>query len=628
MNKTRRNVALALVVFALASVSQAAELVVHSVAGEPLNATIVMDGDPRGLSLAPPQAYTERGLAFTSVHEDAELGLTSSSGKTHITLTTRSPVNEPAFHILVTGAAETDYVEFGVLMEVAAAAPAPLPRYQPTVNGEIPVAGGQQLGGALDAGTTPINPEAARYSSGTVRGGISSNSALTPTANVSPAPQNGWQYGPVQRGDSLWRIATNALGIVGGNVNSAMRAIASANPQAFINGDMNRLRVGVILSLGELTTPPNSSVLVAVGPTPPAATNPGVPLDASVNPQTTPGTRAAPAQSTRTPLAMPAASRLEVASVSTEALASIGAGIDALSSVGKQVAAARAEISQKLNNRRAKLEAVRARLAAQNEQMAALTARVAQLSSAIGIASLKPIAAPSTPAPQPDLTVPASVPAAAAGASMPAGSSTVSQSSTASAVGNSSKATTNKSLNTKQPESSLPSRPVSPQSTIDWVQTLVTEYGLLIGGGLLLLSLIVLAVTSVKNLLSKRRARVGDTKRDEDLKAKVRAKTEAAAVTDGLLDIASFDDAETIDTLPASKRGAEVQTKATRVNVRDLPLEVGPDLNPSSPVDEDSPVEFSNVIPFARRSATNGAMYDLGIATDSGDGEDTLQKRS
>ena len=156
----------------------------------------------------------------------------------------------------------------------------------------------------------------------------------------------------------------------------------------------------------------------------------------------------------------------------------------------------------------------------------------------------------------------------------------------------------------------------------------MTEYGLLIGGGLLLLSLIAIAVTSVKNLLSKRRARVGDTKRDEDLKAKVRAKTEAGAVTDGLLEIASFDDAETIDTLPASKRGAEVQTKATRVNVRDLPLGVGPDLNPSSPVDEGSPVEFGNVIPFARRSATNGAMYDLGIATDSGDEDDTLQKRS
>ena len=218
MNKTRRNIALALT-FALASVSQAAELVVHSVAGEPLNATIVMDGDPRGLSLAPPQAYTERGLAFASVHEDAELGLTSSSGQTHITLTTRSPVNEAAFHILVAGAAETDYVEFGVLMEVAAAAPAPLPDINLPQTAKFQLrAGSSWVEPWMRA--TPINPKAARYSSGTVRAGISSNSALTPAANASPAPQNGWQYGPVQRGDSLWRIATNALGIVGGNVNS------------------------------------------------------------------------------------------------------------------------------------------------------------------------------------------------------------------------------------------------------------------------------------------------------------------------------------------------------------------------------------------------------------------------
>ena len=140
---------------------------------------------------------------------------------------------------------------------------------------------------------------------------------------------------------------------------------------------------------------------------------------------------------------------------------------------------------------------------------------------------------------------------------------------------NSSKATTNKSK-PKQPEPSLPSRPVSPPSTIDWIQTrdgIRTPHRRWFTTAFL----IVLAVTSVKNLLSKRRARVGDTKRDEDLKAKVRAKTEAGAVTDGLLEIASLDDAETIDTLPASKRGAEVQTKATRVNVRDLPLGVGPD---------------------------------------------------
>ena len=67
------------------------------------------------------------------------------------------------------------------------------------------------------------------------------------------------------------------------------------------------------------------------------------------------------------------------------------------------------------------------------------------------------------------------------------------------------------------------------------IQAFVAEYGLLVGGGLLLLALMLIAVTTVKNLLSKRKARAGDAQRDEALKAKVLAKTGAAALTEGLV---------------------------------------------------------------------------------------------
>ena len=655
MNRPRQIVVLAFFFLVFASVSQAAELVVHSVAGEPLNATIIVDADPRGLSLAPPQAYTDRGLAFTSVHEDAKLGLTSSSDKARITLTTLSPVNEPAFHILVAGVGEADYVEFGVLLEVASAVPATLPRYKPTVNGEVPVAGGQQLGGALDAGTTPIDPKASQDSSSQAR--VSSLFVPTPTAatNAPPIPESSWDYGPVQRGDTLWRIATDAAIALGGDVNSAMRVIASANPQAFINGDMNRLRVGVTLSLGNLATPPIASAPLAAAPVASTVTTRGASLDASTMPVApSSGTRTAPAQSTQTASAAPPGLQTQVAPVSSEAVSSVAAGLDELFSVGKKIAAAQTEIAQKIDSRRAKLEAVRARLAAQNEKIAALTAGVADLNAAIGTASLAPIAGRALTAVKPSSTLSTTVPAKVAPPQSESAAVTTSQ------------AATSEPVEVEQQRPAPPARPVRPPSTMAQIQALAADYGLLVGGGLLLLWLIVVVVRTLKNVLSKRKARAGDAQRDEALKATVRAKTGAAAVTEGLLEVASFDDASTIDSPPTPTRETEVETQtasslsgATVPAVGELLREVDVyiaynqtetarqklqggltqfpdneelksalqalDKEDSSPSNS---ADSGNVIPFPPRSTTTGAMYDLGIATDPGDEEDSLGNRS
>ena len=66
----------------------------------------------------------------------------------------------------------------------------------------------------------------------------------------------------------------------------------------------------------------------------------------------------------------------------------------------------------------------------------------------------------------------------------------------------------------------------------------------------------------------------------------------------------------------------------SEANARDLSLDLGPDFNPSSSVDFGNSVDLGNVIPFAPRSTTTVAMFDLGIATDSCDEEDTLGHRS
>ncbi|MDZ4730546.1 MAG: FimV/HubP family polar landmark protein [Xanthomonadales bacterium] len=56
-------------------------------------------------------------------------------------------------------------------------------------------------------------------------------------------------YGPVQSGDTLWRIASNWADSSGASVNQVMLAIQRNNPQAFINNNINLLKRGAILRM-------------------------------------------------------------------------------------------------------------------------------------------------------------------------------------------------------------------------------------------------------------------------------------------------------------------------------------------------------------------------------------------
>jgi pilus assembly protein FimV len=73
--------------------------------------------------------------------------------------------------------------------------------------------------------------------------------SATTTSTAPPAPLPG-TYGEVQRGETLWGIATT-LRPSGVTMNQMMVAIYEANPQAF-NANMNILRRGAILRIPEL----------------------------------------------------------------------------------------------------------------------------------------------------------------------------------------------------------------------------------------------------------------------------------------------------------------------------------------------------------------------------------------
>lgn len=66
--------------------------------------------------------------------------------------------------------------------------------------------------------------------------------------SAAAVPEEG-EYGPVQSGETLWRIASDWSRGTGLNVNQAMLAIQRNNPQAFINDNINLLKRGAILRM-------------------------------------------------------------------------------------------------------------------------------------------------------------------------------------------------------------------------------------------------------------------------------------------------------------------------------------------------------------------------------------------
>lgn len=71
-----------------------------------------------------------------------------------------------------------------------------------------------------------------------------SRATVAAPAAIEPGTEH---YGPVRSGESLWTIAKHLPH--GGDLPATMRALHALNPEAFVGGDMNRLRSGVVLRL-------------------------------------------------------------------------------------------------------------------------------------------------------------------------------------------------------------------------------------------------------------------------------------------------------------------------------------------------------------------------------------------
>ena len=200
---------------AMASVSLG-EIEVRSFLNQPLQAQIRAQGsalldDGLELRLAPEEAYRRAGLSRGAVPADLDIQLEGTGTSRIVRLSTQRPVREP-------------YV--GLLLEVRWGAGRVLREY--TILLDPPVAF------APERSVAPIITRAEAP-------------APRPAARVEPAAPRGGVH-TVRPGDNLLAIVRRQ-GYTGVSMNQAMLAILEANPQAFADGNVNRLLAGARLNL-------------------------------------------------------------------------------------------------------------------------------------------------------------------------------------------------------------------------------------------------------------------------------------------------------------------------------------------------------------------------------------------
>ncbi len=206
----------------LASALGLGEISLHSALAEPLEADIELI-DARGLGaddikvrLAPNHVFARAGVERPDILAKLSFVPALDAGSQRIRVSSTTPVNEPYLNFIV----ELTLPGGQLLREYTLLLDPPL--YQP----DLPALPLAQPTPAV-VGMPPAEPAPAR---------------------TLPMAEQGKRY-RIQPGDSLWAITARLQGGKAGSREALMADLYALNPDAFIGGDRNRLRVGAEMLL-------------------------------------------------------------------------------------------------------------------------------------------------------------------------------------------------------------------------------------------------------------------------------------------------------------------------------------------------------------------------------------------
>ena len=232
------------------------EIKVKSQPGQPLLAEIpIISSEPGELEqlrarLASPTTFERVGLPRPQglVNElDFSVAL-DEAGRPVVRVTSRTPVDVPAVNFLI----EVDWGQGRLVREYSALVSAP---------GTLAAAGQPVIDAPVAAPTDtiarPAQPVVATppESVPAERAPLPAppRAPAPPPVAAAPAPQvaPGDALAPVRRGQSLSQVAAPLARAQGYTLDQAMVALLRANPEAFINGNINLLKQGAVLRVPE-----------------------------------------------------------------------------------------------------------------------------------------------------------------------------------------------------------------------------------------------------------------------------------------------------------------------------------------------------------------------------------------
>lgn len=222
---------------------------VDSALGESLRAEIAIpQATPAELSnlivqIAPPEAFRARGLDYSAAASSINVQLVQKpDGTALLQLRSNAPLNDPFVDLIVdtqwnTGSMQRSYT---LLLD-----PPSTPRSAAPATAAAP-----QITAPQVTAPAPVSVTGKTYSSSPrIRATTPPAQPVAAAAAPAPAPAGAQNEAVrVRSGDTAGRIA-NANRPAGVSLDQMLVAMLRSNPNAFINGNVNRLRAGTVLQM-------------------------------------------------------------------------------------------------------------------------------------------------------------------------------------------------------------------------------------------------------------------------------------------------------------------------------------------------------------------------------------------
>ena len=226
-------------------------IAVQSALGEPLRAEIDVpeinaeEASSLIAKVASPQAFATAGLEYSPAISNLQATLQRRpDGRAFIRLSTDRPINDPFVDMIM----EVSWSSGRILRDYTMLFDPPALR-----KSALPVPTLPQISAAPSArpplATTPapVAPESPRVASPAARPAVTASPAVA-KAPVASTPADSGKKVVVKTGDTASKIAASAKP-VGVSLDQMLVALMRANPDAFINNNINRIRSGAVMDL-------------------------------------------------------------------------------------------------------------------------------------------------------------------------------------------------------------------------------------------------------------------------------------------------------------------------------------------------------------------------------------------